>query len=51
MGEPINQSCLAKPDSSDWFNIRIDEYGEIAAYLRANILKYFLLKLIFFLSL
>ncbi|VDN57488.1 unnamed protein product [Dracunculus medinensis] len=40
MGEPINQSCLAKPDSSDWFNIRIDEYGEIAAYLRANILKY-----------
>ena len=44
MGKLAAHSCSPSPEHSDWFNITIDEIGEIAAYLKNNITKkYFIL--------
>lgn len=32
--------CRQSTDPTDWFNIRIDELGEVAAQLRSNITRY-----------
>ena len=31
--------CRQNTDPSDWFNLRIDELGEVAAQLRTNITR------------
>uniref|UniRef100_A0A0M3HXS4 Autophagy-related protein 13 n=1 Tax=Ascaris lumbricoides TaxID=6252 RepID=A0A0M3HXS4_ASCLU len=40
LGQSMVQPCSAEPDASDWFNVRIDELGEIAAYMRSNVSRY-----------
>ncbi|KAL3981466.1 Autophagy-related protein 13 family protein [Acanthocheilonema viteae] len=40
LGQLIVQSCSVSPDATDWFSIRIDELGEVAAQLRTSITKY-----------
>ncbi|EFO25681.1 hypothetical protein LOAG_02808 [Loa loa] len=40
LGQLIVQSCSVLPDSTDWFSIRIDELGEVAAQLRTSVTKY-----------
>ncbi|CAG9529924.1 unnamed protein product [Cercopithifilaria johnstoni] len=40
LGQLIVQSCSVSPDPTDWFSIRIDELGEVAAQLRTSVTKY-----------
>lgn len=40
LGQLMVQSCCVRPDTSDWFNLRIDEFGEIAAHMRSNVSRY-----------
>lgn len=40
MGDFINHPCKIRHENSDWFNIVVDEIGEIAAYLKSCITKY-----------
>lgn len=37
----IAHKCKTTTDTSDWFNLVIDEIGEIAAYLKSGIKKLF----------
>ena len=39
MGIPISQRCSAEGETNDWFTLKIDEIGEIAAYLKSNVKK------------
>lgn len=34
------QSCSVQSDPTDWFSVRIDEIGEIAAQMRTSVTKY-----------
>ncbi|VDK75713.1 unnamed protein product [Litomosoides sigmodontis] len=40
LGQLIVQSCSVLPDPIDWFSVRIDELGEVAAQLRTSVTKY-----------
>ncbi|KAM3727062.1 Autophagy-related protein [Dirofilaria immitis] len=40
LGQLIVQSCSVSPDPTDWFSVRIDELGEVAAQLRTSVTKY-----------
>uniref|UniRef100_A0AC35U580 Multifunctional fusion protein Palmitoyltransferase Autophagy-related protein 13 n=1 Tax=Rhabditophanes sp. KR3021 TaxID=114890 RepID=A0AC35U580_9BILA len=40
MGEKLNQDCSTCPQLTDWFNLKIDEIGEIATYLKKNVQLY-----------
>uniref|UniRef100_A0A914C2G9 Autophagy-related protein 13 n=1 Tax=Acrobeloides nanus TaxID=290746 RepID=A0A914C2G9_9BILA len=40
MGDLVKYECSPEPESSDWFNVRIDEIGEIAAYLKSGIKRF-----------
>uniref|UniRef100_A0A8R1ET91 Autophagy-related protein 13 n=2 Tax=Caenorhabditis japonica TaxID=281687 RepID=A0A8R1ET91_CAEJA len=40
LGEEIESKCLTVAEGQDWFNMRIDELGEISAYLKSNIQNY-----------
>ncbi|VDM98630.1 unnamed protein product [Thelazia callipaeda] len=40
LGQLIVQTCSVSPDPSDWFSVRIDEIGEVAAQLRTSVTKY-----------
>uniref|UniRef100_A0AC35GRN9 Autophagy-related protein 13 n=2 Tax=Panagrolaimus sp. PS1159 TaxID=55785 RepID=A0AC35GRN9_9BILA len=40
MGQPVNHKCNPEPDQNDWFAIKVDEIGEIAAYLRSHVKKF-----------
>uniref|UniRef100_A0A915PLA2 Autophagy-related protein 13 N-terminal domain-containing protein n=1 Tax=Setaria digitata TaxID=48799 RepID=A0A915PLA2_9BILA len=40
LGQLIVQSCSVSPDPTDWFSVRIDELGEVAAQLRTSVKKY-----------
>lgn len=37
MGIPLEQPCEANPTTTDWFNFKHDEFGEVAAYLKRHI--------------
>lgn len=37
MGDFSSHSCKIRHDNSDWFNLIVDEIGEIAAYLKSSI--------------
>uniref|UniRef100_A0A0K0EXB2 Autophagy-related protein 13 n=1 Tax=Strongyloides venezuelensis TaxID=75913 RepID=A0A0K0EXB2_STRVS len=40
MGEKLSHKCTPEPHLSDWFNLKIDEIGEVAKYLKKNVLHY-----------
>lgn len=40
MGDLVKYECSPEPESSDWFNVHIDEIGEIAAYMKSGIKRY-----------
>lgn len=40
MGIPLEQPCEANPTTTDWFNFKHDEFGEVAAYLKRQIKTY-----------
>lgn len=40
MGEKLSHKCTPDPHLSDWFNLKIDEIGEVAKYLKKNVLHY-----------
>lgn len=40
LGSKIEQPCNGQPEQPDWFNMRVDELGEIAAYLRTALQEY-----------
>ena len=39
MGKMQPTSCTPNPEQSNWFNLVIDEIGEVAAYLKSTIGK------------
>lgn len=39
MGEFVSHPCCISPETSDWFNLRVDEIGETAAYMKSAIKK------------
>uniref|UniRef100_A0A0M3I1F4 Autophagy-related protein 13 n=1 Tax=Ascaris lumbricoides TaxID=6252 RepID=A0A0M3I1F4_ASCLU len=39
-GENVSQRCTTSFDQGDWFNLRIDELGEVSALLRQTITTY-----------
>uniref|UniRef100_A0A1I7Y4M9 Autophagy-related protein 13 n=1 Tax=Steinernema glaseri TaxID=37863 RepID=A0A1I7Y4M9_9BILA len=36
-GEEVCHECVENPETSDWFNLRVDELGEITAYIRSSV--------------
>ena len=46
MGQPVHHKCNPEPDQNDWFAIKVDEIGEIAAYLRSHVKKLVFIKLL-----
>uniref|UniRef100_A0A0N4ZCC3 Autophagy-related protein 13 n=1 Tax=Parastrongyloides trichosuri TaxID=131310 RepID=A0A0N4ZCC3_PARTI len=40
MGEKLSHKCTPDPHLSDWFNLKIDEIGEVAKYLKKNVLHF-----------
>ncbi|KAK0396837.1 hypothetical protein QR680_001880 [Steinernema hermaphroditum] len=36
-GEEVGHGCIGNPETSDWFNFRVDELGEITAYIRSSV--------------
>ncbi|KAI1731896.1 autophagy-related protein 13 like protein [Ditylenchus destructor] len=40
MGHLVSHKCCTNPDTSDWFNLIVDEIGEVAAYMKSGIKKY-----------
>lgn len=40
MGGYVGHPCCISPETSDWFNLRVDEIGETAAYLKSAVKKY-----------
>ncbi|CAD6185530.1 unnamed protein product [Caenorhabditis auriculariae] len=40
LGEHVDKICTAVPDHNDWFNLKIDEIGEVSAYLKSTITKF-----------
>ncbi|MFH4977474.1 hypothetical protein AB6A40_004183 [Gnathostoma spinigerum] len=39
-GDNANAPCISRPDITDWFNLRIEELGEVSAQLRQSIDRY-----------
>ncbi|CAI5456403.1 unnamed protein product [Caenorhabditis angaria] len=37
LGDHIEQPCVASPESHDWFNMKIDELGEVSALLKSSV--------------
>lgn len=40
LGNLMVQACNVQPDPTDWFSVRIDELGEVAAHLRTSVSEY-----------
>lgn len=40
MGGYVGHPCCISPETSDWFNLRVDEIGETAAYLKSAVKKF-----------
>lgn len=40
MDVPMDQPCVANPETNDWFNFKQDEFGEVSAYLKTTIKTY-----------
>jgi hypothetical protein len=39
MGVPLDQPCEPNPTTTDWFNFKHDEFGEVSAYLKQSVKK------------
>jgi hypothetical protein len=42
MGKLASHTCSPDPEHADWFNIAVDEIGEIAAYLKNSVNRRYL---------
>ncbi|GMT36135.1 hypothetical protein PFISCL1PPCAC_27432, partial [Pristionchus fissidentatus] len=40
LGRPVDTPCSLPNDDKDWFSIKVDELGEVAAYIRQSLQKF-----------